>query len=68
MKKKNLVRFKSISESHEAFGLPKPQHPLISLIHFNEDNPFNTEMAPIYDVVDFYYQEQREVKIRAGLL
>jgi AraC-like DNA-binding protein len=54
MKNKNLVRFRSISESHEAFGLPKPQHPLISLVHFNEDNPFNTEMAPIYDVLDFY--------------
>lgn len=54
MKKKNLVRFRSISESHEAFGLPKPQHPLISLIHFNENNPFNTGMAPIYDIVDFY--------------
>jgi len=54
MKKKNLVRFRSISESHRAFGLPKPQHPLISLVHFNESNPFNTEMAPIYDVLDFY--------------
>lgn len=54
MKKKNLVRFRSISESHEAFGLPKPQHPLISLVHFNESNPFNTDMAPIYDVLDFY--------------
>ncbi|WP_369692819.1 hypothetical protein [Flavobacterium psychrotrophum] len=54
MKKKNLVRFKTISESHEAFGLPKPQHPLISLVHFHEGNPFNTDMAPIYDIVDFY--------------
>lgn len=49
-----LVRFISISESHQAFGLPKPQHPLISLVHFNESNPFNTEMAPIYDVLSFY--------------
>ncbi len=49
-----LIRFISISESHQAFGLPAPQHPLISLIHFNENNPFNTEMAPIYDVVNFY--------------
>lgn len=49
-----LIRFISISESHKAFGLPAPQHPLVSLIHFNEENPFNTEMAPIYDVVDFY--------------
>ncbi len=49
-----LVRFISISESHEAFGLPAPQHPLLSLVHFNENNPFNTEMAPIYDVLSFY--------------
>ncbi|PWB27455.1 AraC family transcriptional regulator [Flavobacterium sp. HTF] len=49
-----LIRFISISESHQAFGLPAPQHPLISLIHFNEINPFNTEMAPIYDIVNFY--------------
>jgi AraC family transcriptional activator of pobA len=56
MKNKNekLIRFISIAESHEAFGLPKPQHPLISLIHFNEKNPFNTGMAPIYDVLSFY--------------
>ncbi|KFC19516.1 AraC family transcriptional regulator [Chryseobacterium sp. FH1] len=56
MKRKDdkLVRFISISESHQAFGLPAPQHPLISLVHFNEGNPFNAEMAPIYDVLDFY--------------
>lgn len=53
-KDEKLVRFISISESHQAFGLPKPQHPLISLVHFNEDNPFNTAMAPIYDVLNFY--------------
>jgi len=56
MKKKaeKLIRFMSISESHHAFGLPKPQHPLISLMHFNEDHPFNPEMAPIYNILDFY--------------
>lgn len=49
-----LVRFISISESHQAFGLPAPQHPLISLVHFNKDNPFNTAMPPIYDILSFY--------------
>lgn len=53
-KEDKLIRFISISESHQAFGLPKPKHPLISLIHFNEENPFNTSMAPIYDVLSFY--------------
>ncbi|MGN7787340.1 helix-turn-helix domain-containing protein [Niabella sp. 22666] len=50
----NLIRFISISETHKAFGLPKPQHPLISLVHFNEQNPFNSSMAPIYDLLSFY--------------
>lgn len=53
-KDEKLVRFISISESHQAFGLPKPQHPLISLVHFDDSNPFNTDMAPIYDVLNFY--------------
>ncbi len=53
-KKGNLVRFRTISESHQAFGLAEPQHPLISLVHFNEKNPFNTDMVAIYDVLDFY--------------
>lgn len=53
-KEDKLIRFISISESHQAFGLPAPQHPLISLVHFNQHNPFNTAMAPIYDVLSFY--------------
>lgn len=53
-KEGKLIRFISISESHKAFGLPAPQHPLISLVHFNKNNPFNTEMAPIYDILSFY--------------
>lgn len=53
-KEDKLIRFISISESHQAFGLPAPQHPLISLVHFNKDNPFNTSMAPIYDILSFY--------------
>ncbi|PJJ66437.1 helix-turn-helix domain-containing protein [Chryseobacterium geocarposphaerae] len=53
-KEDKLIRFISISESHKAFGLPAPQHPLISLIHFNKDNPFNPEMAPVYNLLSFY--------------
>jgi AraC family transcriptional activator of pobA len=53
-KEEKLIRFITISETHKAFGLPKPQHPLISLVHFNESNPFNTSMAPIYDLLSFY--------------
>ena len=54
MKKEELLRFRSISAIHQAFGLPKPQHPLISLTHFDENNPFNTDHIPAYDVLNFY--------------
>ncbi|MCE7053474.1 helix-turn-helix transcriptional regulator [Algoriphagus sp. AGSA1] len=53
-KKENLKRFRTISEIHQAFGMPKPRHPLISLTHFDENNPFNPEKIPVYDVLEFY--------------
>lgn len=49
-----LKRFQSIPECHQAFGLPKPNHPLISLVHFNESYPLKPEMAPAYDILNFY--------------
>src|SRR5215217_2998848 len=54
MKKSDHLRYHSISAIHQAFGLPKPQHPLISLTHFDEHNTFNHTKAPAYDVLDFY--------------
>lgn len=53
-KEDSLKRFRSISEIHQAFGMPKPLHPLISLTHFNQDNLFNPDQAPVYDVLNFY--------------
>ncbi|SKB69250.1 AraC-type DNA-binding protein [Parapedobacter luteus] len=55
MKRQNkLIRFTSIADVHQAFGLPKPQNPLVSLTRFDKDSPFNPDKAPIYDVLDFY--------------
>jgi len=34
MENKNLLRIKSISEYHKFKGLPKPEHPLISVVNF----------------------------------
>lgn len=53
-KEDDLKRFQSISEIHQAYKMPKPQHPLLSLTHFNETNPFNAENAVAYDVLNFY--------------
>ncbi|TRW27205.1 helix-turn-helix domain-containing protein [Flavobacterium zepuense] len=53
-KEENLIRYRSIPEIHEAFGMPKPKHPLVSLTHFDKDKPINPDRLPGYDVLDFY--------------
>ncbi|TCD28661.1 AraC family transcriptional regulator [Pedobacter psychrodurus] len=49
----NLYKFKSLSEFHQLFGLPKPEHPLISFICL-EDMSLPEEVLPDYLVLDFY--------------
>jgi len=47
------IRIKTISEYHRVMGLPKPEHPLISVINFESIKhlPYN---EPISLVFDFY--------------
>ena len=33
---KQIVRIKSITEVHRIFGLPSPEHPLVSVIELND--------------------------------
>lgn len=53
-KEQSLVRFHTLSEMHRAFGLPKPQHPLVSLSHFGGEAPCYQGGSVRYDVLDFY--------------
>jgi AraC family transcriptional activator of pobA len=46
-------RFKTITEYHRQAGLPKPQHPLISLVHMEEIKPLASE-GKISMIYDFY--------------
>lgn len=46
-------RIKSIAEYHRVTGLPKPEHPLISMINIESLNPQVTD-GPISLVFDFY--------------
>jgi AraC family transcriptional activator of pobA len=46
-------KFKSLSEFHQLFGLPKPEHPLISFIRL-EDMSMQEQALPDYLVLDFY--------------
>jgi AraC family transcriptional regulator, transcriptional activator of pobA len=48
-----IHRIKSISEYHRLRGLPKPEHPLISLVDFEIIN-YPADNNPISWVMDFY--------------
>jgi len=48
-----LLRIKTISEYHRAMGLPKPEHPLISLINLEDIAP-PASKEPVSLVFDFY--------------
>lgn len=53
-KEEPLIRYSSIPEIHKAFGMPGPQHPLISLSYFDPEHPMNPNNIPGYDVLSFY--------------
>jgi AraC-like DNA-binding protein len=63
------LRFSSLSEAHEKFGLPKPKHPLISFIN-NVKNPISNQGAPQGShVLNFYkiaYKSSRPGKLKYG--
>ncbi len=48
-----MKHFKSISEFHEFRNLPKPQHPLISVVDVETVPPIN-DVEPINLIFDFY--------------
>ncbi len=50
---KKIQRFKTISEFHRYCNLPKPEHPLISLVDYSQVH-YNTTDAQIRWVQDFY--------------
>jgi AraC family transcriptional activator of pobA len=61
-------RFESLSDAHQAFGLPKPLHPLISLIN-SAIVPVQTSTSPHSHVLNFYkisYKPQLGGKIKYG--
>ncbi len=53
-KDKDLIRFRTITEIHDAAGLPKPQHPLISMTHCGGNTNIDLSNGPVYDVLNFY--------------
>lgn len=61
-------RFNSLAEVHRAFGLPKPLHPLITLID-NSANQVEVNRPPYSHVLTFYkisYKEKLGGKVKYG--
>lgn len=61
-------KFETLSELHRVIGLPKPLHPLISLVE-NKDNDIDTSKLPGSFTHDFYkisYKKNLRGKIKYG--
>lgn len=68
MKNNEIYRIDSVSEMHNFLKLPKPQHPLMSIIDFSEacfDIPVGTQTI-IYDFYTIYLKKNFDGKIRYG--
>jgi hypothetical protein len=63
-------RIKSISEYHRHLGLPKPEHPLISVINFNnvEHPQHNNSVNFVYDFYSIAMKRMKGIKYKYGQL
>lgn len=59
--KPDIVEIKSITEVHRLFGLPKPLHPLVSIIKFEEMNFL------LSDVWQNFYTDMYTISIKKGV-
>jgi len=67
MEENNPREFDSLTSVHLSFGLPKPQHPLISLL--NSDDQPNLQRPPGAHVLKFYkisYKTRLSGKVKYG--
>jgi len=68
MNNKQLFHFHTITAYHRAAGLPKPAHPLISLVHMDDlttpiaDGPFSI----VYDFYSIAMKRVKDVKFKYG--
>jgi AraC family transcriptional activator of pobA len=61
-------RIKTISEYHQIMGLPKPEHPLISVLNFDEINHLLDNRPPnlIFDFYSIALKRNINAKIKYG--
>src|SRR6266404_7728011 len=68
MTNKQVQRIKTISEYHQSRGLPKPEHPLISLIDYEtiRHPPENNSVSWVFDFYSIALKRNLGGKIKYG--
>lgn len=68
MANKKLYRIKTISELHQFRNLPKPEHPLISIVDFDSINnlPENNSISWVLDFYSIALKRTSNTKIKYG--
>lgn len=63
-----LHRIKTIGQYHEIMGLPKPEHPLISVVNLGTINPpiANGSMSLVFDFYSISLKRMDHAKMRYG--
>jgi len=61
-------QIKTISQYHQVMGLPKPEHPLISILNFDSIPrlPVNEPLTFVYDFYSIYLKRISNVKFKYG--
>jgi AraC family transcriptional activator of pobA len=64
----NPHRIKTISEYHQVMGLPKPEHPLVSVIHLETIKPLlgNEPTSLVFDFYSISLKRNFNAKIKYG--
>ncbi|HSZ33040.1 MAG TPA: helix-turn-helix transcriptional regulator [Puia sp.] len=62
------IRIKSISEYHQLMGLPKPEHPLVSVINFESIKklPYSESISLIFDFYSISLKRDFNAKMKYG--
>ncbi|MEX8548969.1 MAG: AraC family transcriptional regulator [Mucilaginibacter sp.] len=68
MESPQLLRLKTISQYHQLMGLPKPEHPLISVVNLNAitEFPFEKSISLVFDFYSIALKTCSNVKYKYG--
>jgi AraC family transcriptional regulator, transcriptional activator of pobA len=68
MKKSDLCHIKTITEYHKLMGLPKPEHPLISMVNLESITkfPFEKSVSLVFDFYSISLKTYDNIKYKYG--